>query len=128
MPIYEYKCLGCGEEFELIVRSDTTIACESCGTAKVERKLSAFAVGRSSGDQPSCAPACGAGFSEGRCGTGCCGGRVKDSSSKSPSPGPISRISGHYSGSSRRERAVKSSVIKVVNHSPLRAALITAVL
>ena len=41
MPIYEYHCLGCGAEFELLVRSDTEILCPSCESAKVARQLSA---------------------------------------------------------------------------------------
>jgi putative FmdB family regulatory protein len=41
MPIYEYHCLGCGAEFELLVRSDTEILCPSCESAKVTRQLSA---------------------------------------------------------------------------------------
>ena len=75
MPIYEYRCSRCGADFELIVRSDTKIACETCGSEEVEKKFSSFAVGTSTvGGAPSCAPACGGGFSEGKCGTGCCGG------------------------------------------------------
>ena len=40
MPIYEYTCKGCGEEFELLLRHDTTAACPSCQSEDIERQLS----------------------------------------------------------------------------------------
>ncbi|MEP6571919.1 MAG: zinc ribbon domain-containing protein [Gemmatimonadota bacterium] len=40
MPIYEYRCAGCGADFELLVRGDTRIACPSCESRKVDRQLS----------------------------------------------------------------------------------------
>jgi len=45
MPIYEYACPKCGQEFELlrpISDSDKTASCPQCKT-KAERKLSRFA-------------------------------------------------------------------------------------
>ena len=45
MPLYEYKCSGCGHQFEvLILRASQTVACPSCASAAVERLLSMFAV------------------------------------------------------------------------------------
>ena len=44
MPIYEYECRGCGNQFELIVLKDTVIACPSCQGKELERLLSGFAV------------------------------------------------------------------------------------
>jgi putative FmdB family regulatory protein len=45
MPIFEYRCLSCSHEFELIVRPQTPpAACPACGSASVERQLSMFAV------------------------------------------------------------------------------------
>ena len=45
MPLYEYKCLACGCEFELLVlKASQAIACSSCGSESVERTLSMFAV------------------------------------------------------------------------------------
>jgi putative FmdB family regulatory protein len=72
MPIFEYECKGCGSSFELLVRSDTRVACPSCNSEKVLKKLSLFAAhrGRPSGAVPEChtgAPGCDLG----RCGTGC---------------------------------------------------------
>ena len=45
MPLYEYKCTGCGHEFEvLILKASQPVACPSCAGAPVERLLSMFAV------------------------------------------------------------------------------------
>lgn len=44
MPIFEYQCRQCGNEFELIVLKDTVVACPSCQGQDLERLLSAFAV------------------------------------------------------------------------------------
>jgi len=44
MPIYEYECRTCHQEFELIVLKDTVIACPSCHGSDLERLLSGFAV------------------------------------------------------------------------------------
>ena len=45
MPLYEYKCTGCGHEFEvLILKASQPVACPSCESASVERLLSMFAV------------------------------------------------------------------------------------
>jgi len=43
MPIYEYKCNACGEEFEKLVFSSSAsndVKCEKCGSDEVERKVS----------------------------------------------------------------------------------------
>ena len=44
MPIYEYKCRGCGEQFELLVLAGTVVACPACGNQDLERTISMFAV------------------------------------------------------------------------------------
>ena len=45
MPIFEYRCRECGNDFEAIVKSSTTpMVCKSCGSKKVEKQLSVFAV------------------------------------------------------------------------------------
>jgi putative FmdB family regulatory protein len=47
MPIYEYRCLECGEEFDQLVRSTDSqleIECPKCGGRKVKKLLSAFGV------------------------------------------------------------------------------------
>lgn len=41
MPIYEYRCLKCGEEFEeLVLSSSHEVRCPKCSKAKLERLLS----------------------------------------------------------------------------------------
>jgi putative FmdB family regulatory protein len=44
MPLYEYRCLSCGSEFELLVRVHDTPACPQCKSVELERMLSMFAV------------------------------------------------------------------------------------
>ena len=46
MPIYEYRCKNCGNEFELLrslSQSDSDIACEYCGQQQAEKLFSTFA-------------------------------------------------------------------------------------
>ena len=44
MPLYEYRCLACESQFELLIRGAATPACPSCGATTLERLLSLFAV------------------------------------------------------------------------------------
>ena len=44
MPIYDYKCRGCGEEFELLVLKGNVPACPACQNQDLEQLLSSFAV------------------------------------------------------------------------------------
>ncbi len=73
MPMYEYRCLDCGAEFEELVRSDDEqVECEDCDSDKVQRKMSTFAMktsGRTLADLPP--PSRGGGGS--KC-SGCSGG------------------------------------------------------
>lgn len=48
MPIYEYACSDCGNEFEALVRSDTTPECPSCRSTKLDKLLSVFATSATS--------------------------------------------------------------------------------
>ncbi len=44
MPIYEFKCLECNEEFEtLVLRSDDEVCCPACKGERLERLMSACA-------------------------------------------------------------------------------------
>ncbi|WP_028312348.1 FmdB family zinc ribbon protein [Derxia gummosa] len=43
MPIYEYRCTTCEEEFEVLVRSSTVVSCPKCGAQEVERLVSRIA-------------------------------------------------------------------------------------
>jgi len=45
MPLYEYTCDECGKRFELLVREGTVPACPACRGTRVQKQLSAFAVG-----------------------------------------------------------------------------------
>jgi len=40
MPIFEYKCKDCGNEFEALVRKSDVPACPSCQGTDLERLLS----------------------------------------------------------------------------------------
>lgn len=45
MPIYDYKCRGCGKKFELLVLRTTVVACPKCEGKDLEQLLSTgFAV------------------------------------------------------------------------------------
>ena len=44
MPIYEYKCQACSHQFELLVRTGTTLACPSCASEQLERLISLPAI------------------------------------------------------------------------------------
>jgi putative FmdB family regulatory protein len=43
MPIYEYACQACGEQFETLVRSGTQPRCPQCQSTTLDKKLSVFA-------------------------------------------------------------------------------------
>jgi putative FmdB family regulatory protein len=46
MPIFEYRCKGCGHAFELLLlpSSPRTAACPECASEELEKVLSGFAV------------------------------------------------------------------------------------
>jgi putative FmdB family regulatory protein len=44
VPIYEYRCRHCSEEFELLVLKSTVAACPTCESNDLEQLLSGFAV------------------------------------------------------------------------------------
>jgi putative FmdB family regulatory protein len=67
MPIYEYTCVGCQGEFELLVRGGEIPRCPQCESDDLQRQLSVPAVARNAGSElPICdtpqlgcgAPAC----------------------------------------------------------------------
>ena len=66
MPIYEYRCNQCEQEFERYVQTtQVAVACPTCRSARVTRRLSVVGMFRPSGT--SAVP----GMSGGG---GCCGG------------------------------------------------------
>ena len=44
MPIFEYACKECAAEFDALIQGSATVACPSCESAELEKKLSSFAV------------------------------------------------------------------------------------
>jgi putative FmdB family regulatory protein len=64
MPMYEFECPKCHEDFEELVRSAEAVkdmACPNCGSRKVKKKFSTFASKVSGGASSSvsaaaCAP------------------------------------------------------------------------
>jgi len=76
MPIYEYRCEDCGEEFEKRVAraaDSAGVGCPSCGQTRVAMRLSTFAVAtggsRQSAGMPGC-PSAGSCPNSGMCGMG----------------------------------------------------------
>jgi putative FmdB family regulatory protein len=64
MPIYEFRCLGCGHVFEFLKlkKEGEGMKCPKCSSTEVERVLSAVNVGRtSSGKTTSTVKNCGGG-------------------------------------------------------------------
>src|SRR5206468_3962518 len=65
MPIYEYRCTECREEFETYVAGHATaVACRACASPNVTRKLSVFGLRAAGSFTPSSTMSTG----------GCCGG------------------------------------------------------
>lgn len=64
MPIYEYQCRSCEEQFELLVsrsRAKKTPPCPACGSTETERVMSGFfgrSVSRDGGGSTSIGSAC----------------------------------------------------------------------
>ena len=69
MPIYECACLACGAEFEKFVQVPKAVACPSCESERVSRRLSLVGVktGARAGGESS-APMGGGGCCGGGCG------------------------------------------------------------
>lgn len=69
MPIYEYHCAACADDFELLVKSVEAgkhVACPACDSAEVSKKFSTFAASTSGSADTSFTPAASRG-----CGSGC---------------------------------------------------------
>jgi len=73
MPIYEYTCGDCSQEFELLIRGGETPRCPSCGKTKLQKKFSVPAAHTHTAAEASCPArqmgACGSSD----CGSGGCG-------------------------------------------------------
>ena len=44
MPIFEYTCQRCSQEFEAIVQPGGSTRCPACGATRLSKRLSVFAV------------------------------------------------------------------------------------
>ena len=42
MPIFEYKCNACGEDFEKLVYGSQAIQCPKCSSKDIRKKFSRF--------------------------------------------------------------------------------------
>ncbi|MEW6002027.1 MAG: zinc ribbon domain-containing protein [Nitrospirota bacterium] len=42
MPIYEYKCNECGEDFERLVFGNQKVNCPKCNSEDIKKKFSTF--------------------------------------------------------------------------------------
>ena len=54
MPVYEYRCQGCGKRTSVFVRSmstDVRAKCEHCGSERLSRLISRVTVPRSRGGE-----------------------------------------------------------------------------
>jgi len=73
MPIYEYRCQQCGEQFEKLIHrqaEESELACPKCGERELKRELSTFAAHTHA--KPAAMPRCPS--SGGMCPTpGACG-------------------------------------------------------
>jgi len=70
MPIFEYLCNKCGNDFEeLVFGKAPRVSCPSCGNKKVQRAMSVFASSSGGSFRPSSGSSCG-GCSKGSC-SGC---------------------------------------------------------
>jgi putative FmdB family regulatory protein len=74
MPLYEYICDKCHDEFELLVRGGEKVSCPSCGSEGLKQQLSIVAA-HTGGRQAQAAcevPMPGGGCGLPQCGMGRC--------------------------------------------------------
>ena len=69
MPIYEFTCSDCNDQFELLVRGEDTPVCPSCQGSHLEKQFSVPAVGRTASGNLPMADAGGCGAPQ--CQSGC---------------------------------------------------------
>ena len=61
MPIFEYVCQDCGKQSEILIRTAEQKPVCACGSERMEKQFSAFAVSNA-------APSFGGGCADGSCG------------------------------------------------------------
>lgn len=60
MPIYEYICTGCDNQFEeLVFSTSEAVACPECGSGQVERAMSVFSFSSGGTYRSSAGSSCG---------------------------------------------------------------------
>jgi putative FmdB family regulatory protein len=59
MPIFEYHCMKCDKDFEILVYGDQEVCCPSCNATKVKKLLSTFSHKSDSGFTSSQGSSCG---------------------------------------------------------------------
>ena len=70
MPIFEYVCSKCDNDFEeLVFSQQEKVACPECGSSRIKRTMSVFAFSSGGTFRSSSGDACG-GCSKGSC-SGC---------------------------------------------------------
>ncbi len=75
MPLYEFACVDCKSQAELLIRGGESPTCPTCGSSRLEKQLSVVAAHSSStrGELPICdAPQPSGGCGLPQCGTGGC--------------------------------------------------------
>lgn len=72
MPIYEYTCGKCRQEFEWLVRSEEDVECPHCGSQQLTKQ---FSVPAAHVNQSSSLPVCGQGMPADVCGQADCASR-----------------------------------------------------
>jgi len=70
MPIYEYTCDKCHEDFEVLLRGDEQAACPRCGSSKLAKHFSVPAAHTTHGGS---LPLCQNPLPSGGCGLPQCG-------------------------------------------------------
>ena len=64
MPLYEYRCVHCGQVFEKMIRwseAEKLPVCPNCGSTQTQKKVSVFASAGSSDSGASGGRSCGSG-------------------------------------------------------------------
>jgi len=73
MPIYEYECCECCEQFEkLVFRSDEAVSCPKCESANIQKRMSVCGF-KSGGDKGAASSRVGSTTASSGC-AGCAGG------------------------------------------------------
>lgn len=65
MPLYEYRCDNCGNQFEVLQRLDANaqdLECPECGSNELAKQFSTFAANTSTGPTAAATASAGACF------------------------------------------------------------------